>query len=117
MAPKPSAERKNSGNHPHAWRYAILAIQIKQHPALLLKLRLGFLKSLQREFLKSLQRDPSKVATRSERVIGPLTVSDQNQRRLSGPPRLPTRLTDNAESRQLCVGIATTNVATHKRPV
>ena len=29
-----------------------------------------------------------KVATRSARVIGPLTVSDQNQRRLSGPPRV-----------------------------
>ena len=28
------------------------------------------------------------VATRSARVIGPLTVSDQNQRRLSGPPRV-----------------------------
>ena len=30
----------------------------------------------------------SNVATRSERVIGPLTVSDQNQRRLLGPPRV-----------------------------
>ena len=28
------------------------------------------------------------VATRSERVIGPLAVIDQNQRRLSGPPRV-----------------------------
>jgi hypothetical protein len=26
--------------------------------------------------------------TRSEGVIGPLTVIDQNQRRLSGPPRV-----------------------------
>ena len=33
----------------------------------------------------------SRVATRSERVIGPLTVIDQNQRRLSGPPRLVER--------------------------
>jgi hypothetical protein len=30
----------------------------------------------------------SKVAPRSERVVGPLTVSDQNQRRLSGPSRV-----------------------------
>jgi hypothetical protein len=30
----------------------------------------------------------SNVATRSERVIGPLTVIDQNQRRSSGPPRV-----------------------------
>jgi hypothetical protein len=29
-----------------------------------------------------------RVATRSERVIGPLTVIDQNQRRLSGLPRV-----------------------------
>jgi hypothetical protein len=28
------------------------------------------------------------VATRSERVIGPLMVIDQKQRRLSGPPRV-----------------------------
>ena len=30
----------------------------------------------------------SRVATRPARVIGPLTVSDQNQRKLSGPPRV-----------------------------
>ena len=28
------------------------------------------------------------VATRPARVIGPLTLNDQNQRRLSGPPRV-----------------------------
>jgi hypothetical protein len=28
----------------------------------------------------------AKVASLSERVIGPLTVSDQNQRKVSGPP-------------------------------
>jgi hypothetical protein len=31
---------------------------------------------------------PSKVDTRSERVIGQVTVNDQNQRRWSGPPRV-----------------------------
>ena len=36
----------------------------------------------------------SKVATRPERVIGPLTVIDQNQRSLSGPP---TTLVDAAD--------------------
>ena len=30
----------------------------------------------------------SKLGTRSERAIGGLTVSDQNQRRWSGPPRV-----------------------------
>lgn len=30
----------------------------------------------------------SRVATRFERVIGPVMVIDQNQRRLSGPPRV-----------------------------
>ena len=30
----------------------------------------------------------SKVDTRSERVIGQVTVNDQNQRRRSGPPRV-----------------------------
>ena len=30
----------------------------------------------------------SKVATRSESAMGPVVVIDQNQRRLSGPPRV-----------------------------
>ena len=30
----------------------------------------------------------SKVGTRSERVIGQVTMNDQNQRRWSGPPRV-----------------------------
>ena len=38
-------------------------------------------------FLK-LRLASSSVATRSDRVIGPFTISDQNQRKLSGPPRV-----------------------------